>query len=165
MERHQHAMVKILSHLGQILEFASRVTRNKVISFAKFSGATIPRRKPLGNERMIYAKTTHTYFLANPNLEGEIHLKGGRFVTSQIFNLECYTVDHHSISYFISFSFAILKILGNSRTRGESWGFHVFHIWILSNIETRTILVLNNFSLQKYFVLKYMRGDNMTSPK
>ena len=63
----------------------------RLLSFAKFSGATIPRMKPPGNERMIFAKTTHTYFLANPNLEGEIHLKGGRFVTSQIFNLECYT--------------------------------------------------------------------------
>ena len=52
-------------------------------SFAKFSGATIPRKKPPGSEKKTYGKTTHTYFLANPNLEGEIHLKGGRFVTSQ----------------------------------------------------------------------------------
>ena len=44
----------------KILEFASRVTRSKVIKFAKFSGATIPRMKPPGNERMIFAKTTHT---------------------------------------------------------------------------------------------------------
>ena len=61
----------------KILEFASRVTRSKVIKFCKFSGATILRMKPPGNERMISAKTTRTYFLANPNLEGEIHLKGG----------------------------------------------------------------------------------------
>jgi hypothetical protein len=53
--------------------------------FARFSGIIIPRRKPLGNERMIFEKTTHTYLLATPNLEGEIHLKGVRFVTSQIF--------------------------------------------------------------------------------
>ena len=59
--------------------------------------------KPPRNERKTYARTIHTYFLANPNLEGEIHLKGGRFVTSQIFNLECYTLDHHCISYFIAF--------------------------------------------------------------
>ena len=63
----------------------------RLSSFAKFSGATIPRMKAPGNERMIYARTTHTYFLANPNLEDEIHLKGDRFVTSQIFSLECYT--------------------------------------------------------------------------
>src|SRR3989337_2843426 len=96
-------------------------------SFAKFSGATIPRMKPPGNDRMIYGRTTHTYFLANPNLEGEIHLKGGRFVTSQIFNLECYALDHHCISYFIVF-WVILEILSNSRTHGESWGFRYFHI-------------------------------------
>ena len=48
----------------------------RLSSFAKFSGATILRMKPPGNEMMIFAKTTHTYFLANPNLEGEIHLKG-----------------------------------------------------------------------------------------
>ena len=61
----------------KILEFASRITRSKVIKFLKFSGATIPRTKPPGNERMISAKTTRAYFLANSNLEGEIHLKGG----------------------------------------------------------------------------------------
>ena len=60
----------------KILEFASRVTRSKVIKFCKVQWSHIPRMKPLGNERMIYAKTTHTYFLANPNLESEIHLKG-----------------------------------------------------------------------------------------
>ena len=59
----------------------------RLSSFAKFSGVTIPRMKPPGSERKIYGRTTPTYFLANPNLEGEIHLKGGRFVTSQIFNL------------------------------------------------------------------------------
>ena len=75
----------------------------RLSSFAKFSGATISRKKPPGSEKRIFARTTLTYFLANPNLEGEIHLKGGRFVTSQIFNLECYTLDHHCISYFIAF--------------------------------------------------------------
>ena len=75
----------------------------RLSSFAKFTGATISRMKRPGSERKIYGRTTLTYFLANPNLEGEIHLKGGRFVTSQIFNLECYTLDHHCISYFIAF--------------------------------------------------------------
>src|SRR3954469_5976712 len=78
-----------------------RATR--LSSFARFSGVTIPRMKPLGNERKTYGRITLTYFLANPNLEGEIHLKGGRFVTSQNFNLECYALDHHFISYFIAF--------------------------------------------------------------
>ena len=87
----------------RILEFASRVTRSKVIKFCKVQWSHHPRMKPPGNERMIFAKTTHTYSLANLNLEGEIHLKGGRFVTSQIFNLECYTFGHPCISYFIAF--------------------------------------------------------------
>jgi hypothetical protein len=52
-------------------------------SFAKFSGVTISKKKQLGNEKMNSEKTTHTYLLANPNLEGEIHLKGVRLVTSQ----------------------------------------------------------------------------------
>ena len=62
-----------------LLRFSSLLAELHAVrlsSFAKFSGATIPRMKPLGNERMIYAKITHTYFLANPNLEDEIHLKG-----------------------------------------------------------------------------------------
>ena len=48
----------------------------RLSSFAKFSGATIPRMKPPGNERKTYGRITLTYFLANLNLEGEIHLKG-----------------------------------------------------------------------------------------
>ena len=68
----------------------------RLSSFAKFSGATTQRKKPPGSERKICSRTTLTYFLANLNLEGEIHLKGGRFVTSQIFNLECYTLEHHA---------------------------------------------------------------------
>jgi hypothetical protein len=53
-------------------------------SFAKFSGVTILKKKQLGNKRMNSEKTTRTYLLANLNLEGEIHLKGVRLVTSQI---------------------------------------------------------------------------------
>jgi hypothetical protein len=44
-------------------------------SFAKFSGITTQRKKQLGNEKINFEKTTLTYLLANPNLEGEIHLK------------------------------------------------------------------------------------------
>jgi hypothetical protein len=66
----------------RILETSERVTRTKTIKFTRFRGVTIPKRKPHGNERMIFEKTTHTYLLAIPNLEDEIHLKGGRFVTS-----------------------------------------------------------------------------------
>jgi hypothetical protein len=52
-------------------------------SFAKFSGVTISKKKQLGNEKMNFERTIRTYLLANPNLEGEIHLKGVRLVTSQ----------------------------------------------------------------------------------
>jgi hypothetical protein len=52
-------------------------------SFAKIRGVTIPKKKQLGNEKMNSEKTTRTYLLAKPNLEGEIHLKGVRLVTSQ----------------------------------------------------------------------------------
>src|SRR3954468_17916972 len=49
---------------------------------AKFNGTIIPKKKQHGKEKMIFGKTTLTYLLANPNLEGEIHLKGVRFLTS-----------------------------------------------------------------------------------
>jgi hypothetical protein len=55
----------------------------RLSNFAKFSGVTTHRRKQLGNKKMKFEKTTHTYLLANLNLEGEIHLKGVRLVTSQ----------------------------------------------------------------------------------
>src|SRR3954468_14979513 len=88
----------------KILEFASRVTRSKVIKFCKVQWSHhTGDEKPPGSERKICSRTTLTYFLANPNLEGEIHLKGGRFVTSQIFNLECYTLDHHAYHNFLHF--------------------------------------------------------------
>ena len=73
-------------------------------------------------------------------------------------------IDHCCITYFIAFCFAILEILCNSRTHGESWGFHYFHIWVFSNFENR-IICFNYFSLQKYFISKNMRRDKMTSPQ
>ena len=80
----------------RFLSMPAELPAVRLSSFAKSSGVTTRKMKPPGNERKIYGRTTPTCFLANPNLEGEIHLKGGRFVTSQIFNLECYTLDHHA---------------------------------------------------------------------
>ena len=57
-------------------------------SSARFSEITTPRKKQLGNEKMTFEKTTHTYLLAIPILEDENHLKGGRFVTSQKFKFK-----------------------------------------------------------------------------
>src|SRR3954465_898331 len=51
----------------------------RLLSFAKFNGVTTPRKKLLGSEKRISSRITHTFLLTNPNLEGEIHLKGGRF--------------------------------------------------------------------------------------
>jgi hypothetical protein len=48
----------------------------RLSNFAKFIGVTILKKKQLGNEKMNFEKTTRTYLLANPNLEGKIHLKG-----------------------------------------------------------------------------------------
>ena len=125
----------------------------RLSSFAKSSGATTRKMKPPGSERKIYGKTTPTCFLANPNLEGEIHLKGARFVTSQIFNLKCYILDHHCIAYFIAFC----QILENPKQlkdpRRELGIFPGFHIWFLSNNKTR-IFGFNYFSLRKIFHIK-----------
>jgi hypothetical protein len=54
-------------------------------SFARFSGVTILKKKQLGSGKMNFEKTIRTYLLANPNLEGKIHLNGVRLVTSQNF--------------------------------------------------------------------------------
>jgi hypothetical protein len=43
---------------------------------AKYSGVTTPKRKPLGNVKIPFEKNIHTYLLAFPKLEGELHLKG-----------------------------------------------------------------------------------------
>src|SRR3954471_11051446 len=58
---------------------------HRLSSSAKFNGTTILKKKQHGKEKMIFGKITLTYLLSNPNLEGEIHLKGVRFITSQIF--------------------------------------------------------------------------------
>ena len=63
-------------NLSRFSSLPAELPAAKLSSFAKFSGATIPRMKPLGNEKKISGRTTHTFLLANPNLEGEIHLKG-----------------------------------------------------------------------------------------
>src|SRR3954466_12092127 len=69
-------------------------------SFARCSGVTTPKRKPLGSVRMTSERTTHTYLLAAPNLEDEIHLKGVSLVTSQIFR---FGLAYHSCHCIISF--------------------------------------------------------------
>src|SRR3954467_3067534 len=75
----------------------------KLSNFAKCNGIITPKKKQHGKEKMIFGKTTLTYLLANPNLEGEIHLKGVRFVTS----LNSYSKTHSyhlSIHHILGFS-------------------------------------------------------------
>src|SRR3954463_11680118 len=68
--------------LSRFLRLQKESQGQRLSSFAKCNGIIIPKRKQHGKEKMIFGKTTLTYLLANPNLEGEIHLKGVRFVTS-----------------------------------------------------------------------------------
>src|SRR4051812_13982347 len=75
--------------------------------FARYSGATTPKRKPLGSVRMTSERTTHTYLLAAPNLEDEIHLKGVSLVTSQILDLVLHII--HTIASCISIQNLRLK--------------------------------------------------------
>ena len=119
---------------SRFLSFPVELLAARLSSFAKFSGATIPRMKPPGSKKKTYGKTTHTYFLANPNLEGDIHLKGGRFVTSQIFNLDVIHRSSYASHILLALLVVILEILSNSRTQGESWGFHTFSYLNFSQI-------------------------------
>src|SRR4051812_11495165 len=86
--------------LSRFLRLQKESRERKLSSFAK---SIIPKRKRHGKEKMIFGKTTHTYLLANPNLEGEIHLKGVRFVTSlnSYFKTHSYhPCIHHHLGFF-----------------------------------------------------------------
>ena len=124
-------------------------------AYLQHSGATIPRMKPPGSERKTYGKTTHTYFLTNPNLEGEIHLKGGRFVTSQTFNLECYAYVIICISYFIcNLGFDPRNSKQLKELQRELGISFIFIFEFFSNIEKRIILVLIIFLSKIFPILK-----------
>ena len=113
--------------------------------------------KPPGNERKTYRRITPTYFLANLNLEGEIHLKGDRFVTSQIFNLECYTLDHHCISYFIAFCLDPRNSMQLKDLRREL-GISLFSYSSFLEFWKEDRLILIIFSSNIYFIKIKERG-------
>src|SRR3954464_10593139 len=69
-------------NLSRLLRLQKESHGLRLSSSAKYNGTTILKRKQHAKEKMIFGKTTLTYLLANPNLEGDIHLKGVRFVTS-----------------------------------------------------------------------------------
>jgi hypothetical protein len=54
--------------LSKFLKHQRELPAPKQSGFVRFSGVTIPKKKPHGNETMIIEKTTHTYLLAIPNL-------------------------------------------------------------------------------------------------
>src|SRR3954471_19295502 len=91
-------------NLSRFLRLHKELLGLRLSSSARFNGTIIPKKKQLGKEKMIFGKTTLTYLLANPNLEGEIHLKGVRFVTSQksCFNTHAY---HPCIHDHVGFHF------------------------------------------------------------
>src|SRR3954466_5256984 len=82
--------------------------------FGRCSGATTPKRKPLGSVRMTSERTTHTYLLAAPNLGDEIHLKGVSLVTSQILDLVLHII--HIIASYSSLQNFILKRFWQNKT-------------------------------------------------
>jgi hypothetical protein len=82
---------------------------------ARFSGTTTQKKKQLGSEKMNFEKTTRTYLLANLNLEGEIHLKVVRLVTSQILKIRNAYMDsyHHGIALHLKFLKLVLLSFGS----------------------------------------------------
>jgi hypothetical protein len=60
----------------------------KPSSSAKYSGLTTRKRKPLGNVKIPFEKNIHTYLLAFPKLEGELHLKGVSLSRPRFFKIK-----------------------------------------------------------------------------
>src|SRR3954469_18723745 len=69
-------------NLSRFLRLQKELLGLRISNSAKFNGTIISKKKQHGKEKMIFGNTTLTYLLANPKLEGKIHLKGVRFVTS-----------------------------------------------------------------------------------
>src|SRR3954453_10083586 len=99
--------------LSKFLRRQKDSREQRLSCFAKCNGTIIPKRKQPGKEKMIFGKTTLTYLLANPNLEGEIHLKGVRFVTSlkSCFKTHAY---HPCIHDHLGFHFKTISKTGTS---------------------------------------------------
>ena len=87
----------------KILEYASRVTRSKVTKFCKVEWSHHTEDEATWEREEDLLKDHTHLFSSQPESRGRDSSEGGRFVTSQIFNLECYTLDHHCISYFTCF--------------------------------------------------------------
>ena len=77
------------------------------------------------------------------------------WVTSQIFNLECYTIDHHGISYFIAFWLDPRNSTQLKDPRREL-GISLFSYLSFSQILKRGSFDFNYF-IFKYFFYKNKR--------
>src|SRR3954463_10017851 len=86
-------------NLSRFLRLQKELLGLRLSNSAKFSGTIILKKKQHGKEKMIFGKTTLTYLLAKPNLEGEIHLKGVRFVTSLKSCFQRLPIIHACISF------------------------------------------------------------------
>src|SRR3954470_11713297 len=98
-------------NLSRFLRLQKELLGLRLSNSAKFNGTIILKKKQLGKENMNFGKTTLTYLLANPNLEGEIHLKGVRFVTS----LKSCFQRLHIIHACISFRDQISKLISRKQ--------------------------------------------------
>src|SRR3954469_2128515 len=86
-------------NLSRVLRQQKELHGLRLSNSAKFNGTIIPKKKQHGKEKMIFGKTTLTYLLANPNLEGKIHLKGVRFVTFLKSCFQRFHIMHACISF------------------------------------------------------------------
>jgi hypothetical protein len=68
-------------YLVKILDTLERITWSKRIRMCKVEWSHHAKDELLGNERTSYRQNFPNSLLAQPNLEGEIPFKGGRFVT------------------------------------------------------------------------------------
>src|SRR4051812_5107104 len=93
-------------NLSRFLRLQKELLGLRLSNSTKFNGTIIPKKKQHGKEKMTFGKTTLTYLLANPNLGGEIHLKGVRFVTSLKSCFQSLHIIHAFIIILGSFSWS-----------------------------------------------------------
>jgi hypothetical protein len=89
----------------------------KPSSFAKYSGVTTRKRKPLGNVKIPFEKNTHTYLLAFPKLEGELHLKGVSLSRPSFSQIKNFIMHSWHIAFQIFskvLNFILQRILSNA---------------------------------------------------
>ena len=91
------------------------------------------------------------YYL--PDLWAPRWAMGDDHVTSQIFNLECYTLDHHCISYLLHFGWSkkFFATQGPSERVGD---------FVIFRFEFSQILRIGSFDFN-YFIINYFYYKNM----